>query len=606
MVDHWAFQRLRRVSQTSLTSTVYPSATGSRFEHGLGAMHLAGRAWAAAWANGEPAQADFVAAVAAEFPTLAREGADRLAQHLRIVTEFVGLLHDVGHPPFSHVLENYYKRHAQALLRERPAELDALDGFGPAFHEFAGTVLVKEIVVELPEYLRKPCLAVYQADPDSDSWSGALHSIVAGEIDVDRLDYLMRDADKAGTEFGAIDYERLVDAMELHENGGAFRIAPGVRARSAVETLLLQRSQSYRWITYHPRVVSTNAALSRTLGALDELSTSDAKTADQEAASIVDAILPNLNYFAASAHDVSRATGVDLQAQSEPAEGDPGTLFEQKAAEKLERLATEVQAGVDDATVVELLKRAALIAAQLEPGFKDTPRAICNRIVTLAHVALFREKSAIPVWKTQDEFAAVVRHTDGFVDALEAVVREVYDEVAHEAPADARDIFAARRDALLALLSQSPPAAFNSISHEVFSLERMRDALETRLNLNHPTLRKTPGFWVVEYTRFQPIRNKGQLSVLYRGEDPIELRASSPVIQGLEHVEALRPRFAAFFFLSHPASATPWHPDEGREARAWLAGKLLDTMPQFLREVWADLLKLEYLAQPSHPAPTKI
>lgn len=56
---------------------------------------------------------------------------------------------------------------------------------------------------------------IYEADPDTRTWAGALHSIVASEVDVDRLDYLMRDGQRAGTEFGAIDYQRLVDAFEL-------------------------------------------------------------------------------------------------------------------------------------------------------------------------------------------------------------------------------------------------------------------------------------------------------------------------------------------------------------------------------------------------------
>ena len=57
--------------------------------------------------------------------------------------------------------------------------------------------------------------------------------------------------------------KRLIDSLELHFDGERFRVAPGVRGRSAVETLLTQRSQSYKWITYHHRVVGSNLALSR-------------------------------------------------------------------------------------------------------------------------------------------------------------------------------------------------------------------------------------------------------------------------------------------------------------------------------------------------------
>jgi HD superfamily phosphohydrolase len=589
VVDHPLVQRLGRVAQTSMTSSVYPSATGSRFEHALGAMHLSRRAWLAAWNNGSPAQAEFTAAVGTDFPALLAEGAHQLAMNLSAAVGCVALLHDVGHPPLSHILEPYFAGRAAALLADRPDELIEFQTFPSQFHEFAGVVLTRELVKELPENLRKATLSIYEADPDDGTWAGTLHSIVAGEVDVDRLDYLMRDAQKAGTEFGAIDYERLVDAMELHVHDGTFRIAPGVRARSAVETLLLQRSQSYRWIAYHPRVVSTNAAVGRALDALDDL----AEREDSGLRGAIDALMPNVNYIAPSATDIARAT-LAAQLPPEPTTGQV-SILEQEAAHVTQRLATEVQAGVDDGTVLEALKRASLLCAQRRPQLTEPALSSAVQVLTFAHVALYREKSALPVWKTQDEFAAAVVHTEGFLPALAAVTREVHEEAASSSPnTDVRSIFESRRDSLMARLDSDPVMAFNEIAHDVFSSQRMRRSLEQRLNTAHPDLRKMPGYWAVEYTRFQPVRTAGQLSVLYRGDEPIQLRATSPVLHGLESVETLRPRLAVFFFLAHPGSAAAWGPDEGREARAWLVGRLFDLLPQFLREGWADHLGQQY------------
>src|SRR4051794_25647016 len=103
-LDHPAVQRLRRVHQTSLTQMVYPASTHSRFEHSLGTMHLARRAWLAAWSNASSAtQQAFLDAMRADrFDLPAAEARDYVGDAIACV----GLLHDLGHPPMSHVLED--------------------------------------------------------------------------------------------------------------------------------------------------------------------------------------------------------------------------------------------------------------------------------------------------------------------------------------------------------------------------------------------------------------------------------------------------------------------------------------------------------------------
>jgi HD superfamily phosphohydrolase len=275
VVDHPLFQRLRRIVQTSMTSAVYPTATGSRFEHSLGAMSLATRAWRAAWSNARTpdVRANFLAA-AQEDDEVALPRGYKQDQLLRLTELAVGgaaLLHDLGHPPFSHVLERFCARETPKFFEQEPILLSMWERYDGAFHEFAGLQLSTEVTKDLGEPLRSTLRAVLKADPGDGSWLGTLHGIIAGEIDIDRLDYLIRDAQKAGTEFGAIDYARLVDAYELHHDGSGFATAPGVRARSAVETLLLQRTQAYKWISFHPRVVCANLALGRSIELLQEL-----------------------------------------------------------------------------------------------------------------------------------------------------------------------------------------------------------------------------------------------------------------------------------------------------------------------------------------------
>lgn len=135
LVRSGAVQRLRNISQTSRAVAGFPSMTGSRYEHALGTMHLAIRAWGHAWRNafghagGDPAttrdafRRAVLTGVRAEDPldevsaawmagdpvedTLLWQDFER---RIGLVVGAVGLLHDVGHPPFSHVLEPFYAR----------------------------------------------------------------------------------------------------------------------------------------------------------------------------------------------------------------------------------------------------------------------------------------------------------------------------------------------------------------------------------------------------------------------------------------------------------------------------------------------------------------
>ena len=283
LVDHPFFQRLRRVSQTSLTGYVYPSATGTRFEHALGVMYLADRAWSAVWTHlgeekNQPVRRAFINAAGKDLENLPTD-VDGFERCMRTAFCAAALLHDVGHPPFSHALEAVFKEQVWPLADEESSGVAALEleeGI-LSFHEFCGRQIARQICEEVfldaeeddVAGIRDAVLLILEAKPTSRTWSGELHGLISGEIDIDRIDYLIRDSHKAaGSEFGSIDYIRLLDALEMNfdpdgEGEHSLRIAPGVRARSAVETLLIQRLQAYEYIHFHPRVVGFNIALRR-------------------------------------------------------------------------------------------------------------------------------------------------------------------------------------------------------------------------------------------------------------------------------------------------------------------------------------------------------
>ena len=188
LLDTPAMQRLRRVRQLGTVSLVYPSANHTRFEHSLGVYHLASEA-------------------------LGQLGvAGRTAERVRAAA----LLHDVGHPPFSHNVER--------LLYRRTGKLhDDVDDL----------VAGGRVGAVLRDHDLEPA-----AVADLIAGDGRYGQLVSGELDVDRMDYLVRDAHHTGVPYGTIDHGRLV--RELTFRDGELVIAEG-NVQTA-ESLLLARA----------------------------------------------------------------------------------------------------------------------------------------------------------------------------------------------------------------------------------------------------------------------------------------------------------------------------------------------------------------------------
>ena len=289
-----AIQRLRHIAQNSRAVAAFPSMTGTRYEHALGTMHLAIKAWGFCWRHTIPpgnldsadTQNDFKVALIRDLRALperdaiteAWTGIDGPPDETPLWTDFprriglvlgaVGLLHDVGHPPFSHVLEPFYARHLTSIFTDSTAA--AFDEYaraatGPVqFHEWAGLRIFDGIPDAAFAALPRTLIRHILADRSGTGWAYCLHSLIDGQFDVDRLDYLLRDAANAGTEYGAIDTTRLLQSLELHRPGpDDWRIGLGARAVSSFETLLIQRAQHYRWVVHHHLVVAADAAIAR-------------------------------------------------------------------------------------------------------------------------------------------------------------------------------------------------------------------------------------------------------------------------------------------------------------------------------------------------------
>jgi HD superfamily phosphohydrolase len=165
LLDTPPVQRLRHVKQLGTVELVYPAANHTRFEHSLGVYHLASRA----------------------LSHLGIEGS--AARHVRAAA----LLHDVGHTPYSHNVEPLVER-----------------ATGKS-HENVSDILTREAVAAVLE----------DHDLDSDRIAGLIRGegryagLVSGELDVDRMDYLVRDAHHTGVPYGTIDHGRLVRELDF-------------------------------------------------------------------------------------------------------------------------------------------------------------------------------------------------------------------------------------------------------------------------------------------------------------------------------------------------------------------------------------------------------
>jgi len=220
LVDTAVFQRLRYVRQLGLAFLVYPGATHSRFEHALGTYHLAGRTLALLRERGELAQlpADECAVVCA-----------------------AALLHDVGHYPFSHALEEIGALHHEAVARtlitggEIAAVLASTIGANAAMRAHA--IITGE-----------------SASP--------LQGLISGSLDLDKIEYLKRDALMCGVPYGEIDVERLLHSLTIVEDPKSGAPAIGL-VEKGLAALLFAKYQMYRNVYWHHAVRSATAMYKR-------------------------------------------------------------------------------------------------------------------------------------------------------------------------------------------------------------------------------------------------------------------------------------------------------------------------------------------------------
>jgi len=196
LIEHPYFQRLRRISQMGLSTYVYPGANHSRFSHAMGALHL----------------------MTTAITILREKGIDISDEEYLGVCQAI-LLHDIGHGPFSHGLEEIiYPRHHEKISLDLMQELDK---------EFGGGLALGIAIFE-GKYHRP-----------------FLHELVSSQLDMDRMDYLTRDSYYTGVAEGVIGYKRLISMMNVVDE----HIVVEEKAIFSIEKFLVARHFMY-WQVY--------------------------------------------------------------------------------------------------------------------------------------------------------------------------------------------------------------------------------------------------------------------------------------------------------------------------------------------------------------------
>jgi len=226
LIDAAEFQRLRRIKQLGLALFAYQAAEHSRFTHSLGALHLATR-------------------------TLEKlKSKYEISDEAQIAVRCAALLHDIGHGAFSHVIETILGFHHEQFTIEAVLSDETEVG-----------QILKTFSADLPEAVA----AIVRGD----FRPMALAQLISSQLDVDRMDYLLRDSLMTGAKYGIYDLEWIIKSLEIDEENDRLYVA--ARGIYAVEDYLQARYYMFRQVYFHRTLRAAEAILKSLLRRAIEL-----------------------------------------------------------------------------------------------------------------------------------------------------------------------------------------------------------------------------------------------------------------------------------------------------------------------------------------------
>ena len=213
LIEHPYFQRLRYIKQLGMAHLVYPGALHTRFHHALGAMYLMGLA----------------------IETLRNKGHEISDEEVEAVIITI-LLHDVGHGPFSHALEEII-----------------VEGIS---HEDISSMLMQKLNIEFDGRLAM-AISIFTGTYHRKF----LHQLVSGQLDMDRMDYLNRDSFFTGVSEGVISSDRIIKMLNVKDD----QIVIEEKGIYSVEKFLIARRLMYWQVYLHKTVIAAEQLLAKIL-----------------------------------------------------------------------------------------------------------------------------------------------------------------------------------------------------------------------------------------------------------------------------------------------------------------------------------------------------
>ena len=235
IISQPAFQRLRRIRQLAWTDLIYPGAMHTRFEHSLGVMHTATLLYDSIVQKSR--------AVLVEQRAYTDEGLQRDRQLVRLAA----LLHDVGHPPFSHSAEDLFPE------RDCGSKRFAHEAYSAAIirGELRGAIEDHSLNqnTELTADKIAALIEGSAAAKRSLFWRG----LISGHLDADRMDYLLRDSHHIGVHYGRFDFRRLISSVVAIRGEGTESPRLGIEEGGwhAAEALVLARYFMFTQVYFH-------------------------------------------------------------------------------------------------------------------------------------------------------------------------------------------------------------------------------------------------------------------------------------------------------------------------------------------------------------------
>ena len=265
--------RLHHIGQTAAAYLVFPGSITTRFTHVVGALHVGGKIIEIILSKLKKNDFDVL------FPNL--KSPEFLIKSIRLAC----LFHDVGHGPFSHsgeeamlkVMEKYHSEE----IDEAKQLFNESDNNKIPIHEYYTYKLIKngeisqEILSHEDEELRDFVADLVvksgasQISKDNQKGYNIVRKIVSGQLDADRMDYLLRDSMMSGVQFGQVDIDRIIQNMAIVKNRkNVYQLAFHERALGNIEEMLDARFKMYRYFYNHHTVVATNELLRFAIDAL--------------------------------------------------------------------------------------------------------------------------------------------------------------------------------------------------------------------------------------------------------------------------------------------------------------------------------------------------